>query len=109
MAKKISNKKPMFGNNRPFSLKTSLKIQKPNMQKVTINGETVVMKVEIQIRTIAMDFWAEMEHDIRYKSKNNISLFDSKKLTWYAKILEKLQGKIVKIYRKQETNTMFNY
>ncbi len=43
MAKKISNKKPMFGNNRPFSLKTSLKIQKPNMQKVTINGETVVM------------------------------------------------------------------
>ena len=76
---------------------------------VTINGETVVMKVEIQIRTIAMDFWAEMERDIRYKSKNNMSLFDSKKLTWYAKVLEKLQGKIVKIYRKQETNTMFNY
>ena len=76
---------------------------------VTINGETVVMKVEIQIRTIAMDFWAEMEHDIRYKSKNNMSLFESKKLTWYAKVLEKLQGKIVKIYRKQETNTMFNY
>lgn len=76
---------------------------------VAINGETVVMKVEIQIRTIAMDFWAEMEHDIRYKSKNNMSLFDSKKLTWYAKVLEKLQGKIVKIYRKQETNTMFNY
>lgn len=77
---------------------------------VTINGETVVMKVEIQIRTIAMDFWAEMEHDIRYKSKNNMSLFDSKKLTWYAKVLEKLQGKIVKIYRKQETNNLFyNY
>lgn len=43
MAKKVSNKKPMFGNNRPFSLKTSLKIQKPNMQKVTVNGKTVVM------------------------------------------------------------------
>lgn len=77
---------------------------------VTINGETVVMKVEIQIRTIAMDFWAEMEHDIRYKPQKSISLFDSKKLTWYAKILEKLQGKIVKIYRKQETNNIFyNY
>lgn len=77
---------------------------------VTINGETVVMKVEIQIRTIAMDFWAEMEHDIRYKTQKSISLFDSKKLTWYAKILEKLQGKIVKIYRKQETNNLFyNY
>ena len=31
---------------------------------VNINNETVIMKVEIQIRTTAMDFWAEMEHDI---------------------------------------------
>lgn len=43
MAKKVTNKKPMFGNNRPFSLKTSRKIQKPNLQNVTINGETVKM------------------------------------------------------------------
>lgn len=43
MAKKATNKKPMFGNNRPFSLKTSRKIQKPNLQNVTINGETVKM------------------------------------------------------------------
>ena len=25
------------------------------------------MKVEIQLRTIAMDFWASLEHKIRYK------------------------------------------
>ena len=25
------------------------------------------MKVEIQIRTIAMDFWASLEHQLRYK------------------------------------------
>lgn len=43
MAKKVTNKKPMFGNNRPFSLKTSRKIQKPNLQNVTINGEKVKM------------------------------------------------------------------
>lgn len=43
MAKKVTIKKPMFGNNRPFSLKTSRKIQKPNLQNVTINGETVKM------------------------------------------------------------------
>lgn len=43
MAKKVTNKKPMFGNNRPFSLKTSRKIQKPNLQSVTIDGKTVVM------------------------------------------------------------------
>ncbi len=43
MAKKVTTKKPMFGNNRPFSLKTSRKIQKPNLQNVTIDGKTVKM------------------------------------------------------------------
>lgn len=71
---------------------------------VKINGETLVMKVEIQIRTSAMDFWAEMEHEIRYKSDKKISKIDSKKLTWYATKLEKLQEKIIKLYRKQENN-----
>ena len=26
-----------------------------------------MMKVEIQLRTIAMDFWASLEHKLRYK------------------------------------------
>ena len=29
--------------------------------------EKKYMKVEIQIRTIAMDFWASLEHQLRYK------------------------------------------
>ena len=29
--------------------------------------EKRVMKVEIQLRTIAMDFWASLEHQLRYK------------------------------------------
>ncbi|MBQ7338115.1 MAG: GTP pyrophosphokinase family protein [Clostridia bacterium] len=29
--------------------------------------EKRMMKVEIQLRTIAMDFWAELEHQLRYK------------------------------------------
>lgn len=29
------------------------------------------VKVEIQIRTIAMDFWASLEHQLRYKSEDN--------------------------------------
>lgn len=76
---------------------------------VTINKETVVMKVEIQIRTSAMDFWAEMEHDIRYKTNKKISKRDSKKLTMYANSLEKLQQKIVKLYRnsKKKNDTMY--
>lgn len=74
---------------------------------VTINSETVIIKVEIQIRTVAMDFWSEMEHDIRYKSKKELSTSDSRKLTRYAKSLEKLQNKLVKLYRKQENDSLY--
>ena len=28
--------------------------------------------VEIQIRTIAMDFWASLEHELRYKNTQNV-------------------------------------
>ena len=34
-------------------------------------------KVEIQIRTIAMDFWASLEHDLKYKAKREIEGIDS--------------------------------
>jgi putative GTP pyrophosphokinase len=30
------------------------------------------MRVEVQIRTIAMDFWASLEHQIRYKKYENV-------------------------------------
>ena len=26
--------------------------------------------IEIQIRTVAMDFWASLEHDMKYKNAN---------------------------------------
>lgn len=74
---------------------------------VTINNETATIKVEIQIRTVAMDFWSEMEHEIRYKSKKELSPLDSLKLTRYAKSLEKLQNKLVKLYRKQENDSLY--
>ena len=27
-----------------------------------------MVKAEVQLRTVAMDFWASLEHDLRYKS-----------------------------------------
>lgn len=32
-----------------------------------------MMKVEIQLRTIAMDFWASLEHQLRYKKDNKFT------------------------------------
>lgn len=35
--------------------------------------EKKAMKVEVQIRTIAMDCWAELEHQLRYKKENEFT------------------------------------
>ena len=34
---------------------------------VYLSDRTEYVVAEIQLRTIAMDFWASLEHDIRYK------------------------------------------
>lgn len=36
-----------------------------------------LMRVEIQIRTVAMDFWANLEHQMKYKS----DIEDAKEIT----------------------------
>jgi len=37
---------------------------------IFLNNEKRIMKVEIQLRTIAMDCWASLEHQLRYKKSN---------------------------------------
>ena len=69
---------------------------------IDVEGQEVMIKVEIQIRTMAMDFWATNEHKIRYKGKNKLSSIDSKKLTAYAKIINSLDESMSKIFSKQE-------
>ena len=34
---------------------------------IFLSNEKRFMRVEIQLRTIAMDFWASLEHKVRYK------------------------------------------
>lgn len=39
---------------------------------IFLHNEKRFMKVEVQLRTIAMDFWASLEHQIYYKKGHNI-------------------------------------
>ncbi len=41
--------------------------------KVRLSGYTEIVPVEVQVRTIAMDFWASLEHKLRYKKDKQIS------------------------------------
>lgn len=39
---------------------------------VYLSESTMKVSVEIQLRTVAMDFWASLEHEINYKSRGDI-------------------------------------
>lgn len=40
---------------------------------IFLYNEKKIMKVEIQLRTIAMDFWASLEHKLHYKNQTSCS------------------------------------
>lgn len=52
------------------------------------NSEFVDLVCEIQVRTILQHAWAEMEHDIQYKSDNDIPVDLSKRFSALAGLLE---------------------
>lgn len=59
--------------------------------------EVVKTKVEIQIRTIAMDFWATLEHKIYYKFEGNAPDYISRDLQTCASIVAQLDSKMLSL------------
>lgn len=51
-------------------------------------------KVEVQIRTIAMDFWASLEHKIYYKFEGNAPAYLQQELKACADVVNMLDGKM---------------
>ncbi|MBR6391470.1 MAG: GTP pyrophosphokinase family protein [Lachnospiraceae bacterium] len=55
------------------------------------------VKVEIQIRTVAMDFWASLEHKINYKFEGNAPDRISLELVECAKMVSELDAKMLEL------------
>ena len=66
---------------------------------VNIGDAFANVKTEIQIKTMAMDFWSSTEHKLKYKAKNKLSKADSKKMVKYAKMINRMDNEIMKIHR----------
>ena len=64
---------------------------------ITLSQKVMYIRVEVQIRTMAMDFWASIEHKAKYKSNGAISKSASKELVKYAKIINKIDDGFIKI------------
>jgi len=64
---------------------------------VFLSTGTVDAKVEIQIRTIAMDFWASLEHKIYYKFEGNAPSHIYEDLKQCADIINQLDQRMLKL------------
>lgn len=69
------------------------------------NGKELV-PVEIQIRTIAMDFWASLEHQLRYKTIDTIPPSVARELQECADTIADTDLRMQRIYKTIE---QFNY
>ena len=56
------------------------------------------LPVEVQIRTMAMDFWASLEHKLRYKSDGAIPAFVSRELKECAEAISESDLKMQRIH-----------
>ena len=64
---------------------------------IFLSDRVVDTKVEIQIRTIAMDFWASLEHKIYYKFEGNAPEYISRDLRECASIVSRLDAKMLQL------------
>ena len=64
---------------------------------VRLTQKTINVKCEIQIRTLAMDFWASFEHKIKYKADKEVSKKTSKELVTCAKMINRFDEKMTKV------------
>ena len=65
---------------------------------IFLQSEKRMMKVEVQLRTIAMDAWASLEHKIRYKKSNDrLSGEDCRQLEICAGLCSQLDEKMEEI------------
>ena len=64
---------------------------------IFLTDRVVETKVEVQIRTIAMDFWATLEHKIYYKFEGNAPEYISRDLQECAGIVSMLDAKMLSL------------
>lgn len=64
---------------------------------VYLSDRTVDTKVEIQIRTVAMDFWASLEHKIHYKFEGDAPEHIKSELVECAKLVSDLDARMLSL------------
>lgn len=64
---------------------------------VYLSNRVVDVKVEIQIRTVALDFWASLEHKIKYKFEGNAPQHIKESLVYCAQMISALDDEMLSL------------
>jgi len=67
---------------------------------IFLENEKRIMKVEVQLRTIAMDCWASLEHQLNYKKDNRFTEKMKNELMECAELSAKLDEKMDSLRKK---------
>lgn len=85
-------KEPNFNGYRSLHLDLRL--------PVFLSEHTEKVIVEVQIRTVAMDFWASLEHDLRYKTDKDIPPSLEEDMLRCANEIAEIDAKMQAIYQQ---------
>ncbi len=98
---------------RVVAVKDYIKNPKPNGYRslhliieipIFLSTQKKFMRVEVQFRTIAMDFWASLEHKLKYKKNIDDSEEVSRELRECAEDIARLDLKMQDIHKKIHSN-----
>ncbi len=70
---------------------------------VYLSDHTEFVTCEVQLRTVAMDFWASLEHDLRYKTNKKIPEEMGKEMRMAADRIAEIDEEMQQLYKKMET------
>lgn len=108
IAEMISNQNDI----QVLSIKDYIKNPKPSGYKsyhmlvtvpIFLSDRIVNAKVEIQIRTVAMDFWASLEHKIHYKFEGNAPEHIKTELVECARMVSDLDARMLSLNDEVQT------
>lgn len=69
---------------------------------IVISEGTLQLPVEIQLRTIAMDMWASLEHELRYKSNRDFNESDAARLRLCSDAISEIDQEMQNIYQGKD-------
>lgn len=74
---------------------------------IFLTDEKKHMRVEVQFRTIAMDFWASLEHKMKYKKDIQNADSISEELKYCADLISQLDRRMEQIRNRIDSNTTY--